>query len=387
MRVSYVENQLGENTLHVVAAQGATLGAGDVVVTTFPVPASRWQRFAVYVDPDSAPATGAVTLEAGSDCSAGWPYVTPAPLPDGAIYCSYANSDTREVEFDLRGSTYTGGELSLINTTSMRGTFRGSPYADNFYGGPGNDSMSGAGGDDVIFGGDGDDWMLGGAGADSIDGEGGSDVIFGDEGADTITVDDDGRSDWVNCNNFDVTVQNTDNDPDNPPINRVFADKGLDRITDCGVDNAPVVSTYPVVGGAPRAGMPVTAQPGTWQGKALILSYAWFACPTADSAVPEWDDAPAGDCTEVFARDGVQGLTYRPAPSTVGKFLRLRATALNNAGFAVAVSEASEVVKASSPAPGTVRDLNAKASTGKKNGKKVLSIAVSWTAPWTSAPA
>lgn len=382
LTVSYVESGLSYNRLKVVAPPGAVLGPGDVVVTTFPV--SRWERFAVYVDPDSASLTVSVKLSPGVGCSERWPYQPPAPLPDGAVYCGYADSDSLEVEFDLQGSTYAGGELSLINTTSIDGALRGSPYRDQFYGGPGKDSVDGAGGDDVIFGGTGDDWLLGGEGQDTIDGEGGSDVIYGDAGADSITVDDDGASDWVNCNNFDKSVQNTDNDPDNPPINRVFADKGLDRVTDCGVAAAPVVLTYPSLADAPVVGEPLTATPGTWEGKALILSYSWFACPASDDTIPFFDGAPAGNCTEAFARDGEQGLTYTPSAATLGTFLKLRATARNNAGFAVAVSGPSEAV--TRVAPGPVRDLGAKLSAGRVQGKRTLAITVTWQAPLDPGP-
>ncbi|MEY3733494.1 MAG: hypothetical protein RL347_853 [Actinomycetota bacterium] len=384
LKVSYLESGLGYNRLQVLAPLGAVLGPGDVIVTTFPY--DRWERFGVYVDPESSSLTVSVKLSPGVGCSDQWPSTTRAPLPVGAIYCGYADSDSRDVEFDLRGSTYSGGELTLINTTSIDGSLSGSPFADNYYGGPGSDSVDGAGGDDVIFGGGGDDWLLGGDGRDLIDGEGGSDVIYGDAGADTITVDEDGEADWVNCNNFDRGVQNTDNDPDNPPINRVFADKGLDRVTDCGVAAAPAVKTYPTVSGIPVTGQPFSAKAGTWEGKALLLSYAWFACPTPTSAIPFLDDDDAGDCTEVAARDGDRGLTYTPKASDTGRYLVLRATARNNSGFAVAVSGYSGAVKGASLTPGPVRELSAKLAVTKVRGTRTLSVTVTWKPPVDPGP-
>lgn len=378
LKVSYLQTGFGNNRLQVLAPTGAILGAGDVIVTIVTV--SQMDRFAVYVDPDSAPPASAVKLEPGVGCTSGWPSTSPAPLPFGAVYCSYANPDSLEVEFDLTGSAYTGGELSMINTTLVDGALRGSPHRDVFYGGRGNDSVDGAGGNDVIFGGAGDDWLLGGAGADTIEGEGGSDVIYGDAGPDSIEVDDDkGITDWVNCNNFDPAVIGTDNDPADPPINTISAAK-TDRVTDCGEPGAPGNTTPPAFPGTAEVGVAYPASAGTWTGQALIMSYAWFACPRADAPIPFADDDDPGDCAAVFARDGQQGLTYTPRSSDAGKYLVLRSTARNNAGFWTVTTRSAAPV-AGKPTADAPTNVKAWVSKGRSRGRAAYFLNASWSPP------
>lgn len=373
--VSWTDNAFGPAEMAVTVFDPGALGPGEVVINS----TGNWISV--------APGTGGALLTPGQGCRFAVPDGQPASdYPQGtSVVCGFGVWSY--IRIDLQRSTYSGGDLLFASNARLGTSFLGSAHSDEFYGGPGSDSVDGAGGDDAIFGGDGDDWLLGGDGRDLIDGEGGTDVIYGDAGADTITVDEDGKTpDWVNCNNFDRAVQNTDNDPDSPPINRLFGDSGIDRITDCGVATAPVVKSYPTLSGKPTAGKALTAKAGTWEGKALILSYAWFACPTAEAAIPFDEVAPVGDCVEVAATDDDKGLTYTPRSNDVGKFLVLRATARNNSGFAVAASNVSESVKPASVTPGPVRDLRAKLAVTEVRGTRTLSVTVTWKPPANLGP-
>ena len=360
------------DSLDIEATNGAAVGPADVIVEQ-----EAANQMWVHIDRASA---ATPILTAGPGCTDG----SDLGL---SVYCSISLT-TVVVDIDLTNSQYAGGELIFVNKSTYPASFTGSPYADYFEGGGGADSMDGGGGAENLFGGDGDDWMLGGDGPDKIYGDNGNDTIFGDLGADYIDVEGGSaaEADVVNCNNFLPSVQNTDNDPAFPPINVVDFDKGRDRITDCGLPGAPTVVKEPSISGNPRLGTATTASPGTWTGDALRMSYAWFACPTADDTVPEFDEIPPGACAQVFAQDGVKGLTYRPKAADVGTFLRLRATARNNAGFAVAVSPASEQVLGATT-PGAVGDVTAKVKGVKgPNGRRYYSLRTTWSPPVDVGP-
>lgn len=380
--VSAPENFWGDTQLNISVRTGAMVGAGDLIITEYKK--SSWQAFHVYLDPDSG---SAMTLAAGEACSQGTPQGLP-PLPAGtSLMCDYIEQGSR-ITINLEGSEYAGGDFTVTNMTASPSSFHGSAFADYYQGGPGKDSADGDAGDDILFGGDGDDWILGGDGADRLDGEGGSDVIFGDLGPDDITGDGDKRAgDYINCNNMDPLVANTDNDPDNPPVNTVSYDTGVDKIVDCGMPGAPTVAEAPSIPGTPQAGLPVVASPGTWTGKALVISYAWFSCPRADDTVPAFEDAPDGACTEAFARDGAPGLTFTPRTADEGRYLKLRAIARNNSGSAGVVSEPSAPVAAPSPTPGSVTALSAKITPGRKpSGKRFVTVTVTWSPPTDRGP-
>jgi hypothetical protein len=148
----------------------------------------------------------------------------------------------------------------------------------------------------------------------------------------------------VNCNSFNARDVGTNNDPANPPTNNVSFDRGLDRVTDCGVPGAPVATKAPALTGVPAVDRKYTASAGTWTGKGLIMSYTWFYCPTATDWVSFTEDPSDSTCFEVHAGEGAAGLTYKPKPKDRGGFLKLRSTARNNAGFWTVVSSASPAV-------------------------------------------
>lgn len=286
----------------------------------------------IYLDPD-VPST--LVLTPGPGCRA---VGSKALTCDGAI---------NRVRIDLWAVSYTDTPVvfAVTENTVINTTFWGSAFADEFYGGPGSDRIRGGVGADVLFGGDGADSIFGGPGADVIDGEGGKDVIFGDAGPDSITADDDGGAvDLVNCNNFHARDIGTDNNPAKPPTNNVSFDRDLDRVTDCGVPGSPGVTKAPAFTGVPAVGRNYTSSAGTWTGRGLAMSFAWFSCPRANDWVPPTDDDVPGECTKVLARDGTSGLTYKPKASDQGKFLKLRSIARNNAGFWTVTSDASPAV-------------------------------------------
>lgn len=366
-----VLTDMNDSNLQISVTNGAAIGPGDVVFEYMEVLGQDLAR--VYIDADSAASR---MLTAGEGCK---------DEKEGlSVLCTLTRGRPENVSVDLAKSEYSGGDLVFVNDSYIPMSFAGSEFADYVQGGTGADSIDGRGGADSLFGGDGNDWILGGEGPDKIYGEDGNDTIFGDLGADYIDVEGGPASeaDVVNCNNFLPAVQNTDNDPARPPNNVVDFDKGVDRITDCGLPGAPTVLTVPSLTGVPRVGVAATASPGAWTGKALRMSYTWFACPAVDDTVPEVDEAPAGACTEVFARDGDKGLSYTPTAADLGTYLRLRATARNNAGFAVAVSPASAKTVIPSATPGVVRNLAAKVSSVKlPSGKRAYTLLTTWSPP------
>lgn len=310
-----------------VTVQGhGMLPPGDVVID------GTSTSVDIYLDPD-IPST--LPLTAGPGCRA---------VGSRALTC---DGKIDSIRIELWTISYSGTPVvfAVTENTPIETRFYGSPFADEFYGGPGSDWIRPGWGNDVIFGGAGDDWIFGGAGADVLDGEGGEDVVFGDAGPDTITADEDGGAvDLVNCNNFHSRDVGTNNDPANPPTNSVTFDRGLDRVTDCGVAGAPGVTKAPAFTGVPTVGRNYTPSAGAWTGRGLTMSFAWFSCPRANDWVPFTDVDVPGRCTKVLARDGVSGLTYKPTASDRGNFLKLRSTARNNAGFWTVISDASPAV-------------------------------------------
>ncbi len=302
------------------------LPPGDVIIDGTSTSAD------IYLDPD-IPSTLALT--AGPGCRA---------VGSRALTC---DGPVKAIRIDLWTVSYAQNPVvfAVTENTLINTTFWGSPFADEFYGGPGSDRIRGGGSGDVLFGGDGDDNIFGGSGPDLLDGEGGEDVVFGDAGPDSITADDDGGAvDLVNCNSFNARDVGTDNNPANPPTNNVSFDRGLDRVTDCGVPGAPGVTKAPALTGIPAVGRNYTPSAGTWTGKGLVMSYAWFSCPRASDLVSFTDDPSDSTCIEVHAGVGAPGLTYKPTASDRGKFLKLRSTARNSAGFWAVVSDASPAV-------------------------------------------
>lgn len=320
-----------------VQAPASIVPQGDIVLT------GSASTLYVYVDPDSQ---SALTLSPGGGCQEG----SPPGIEAGAgtaVVCS-GRFDLVTINLMLASFPQGPAAFAIGDSLTLPINFFGSFDRDEFYGGNGPDVILGYGGDDAIFGGGDDDSLFGGDGADTIDGERGSDTIFGDAGADDITADDDARAvDWVNCNNWLPGVIGTNNPPGPGPYNDVSFDKGADRITDCGEPGSPAVKTAPRLSGVPTVSRAYTAMAGEWTGQALKMSYAWFSCPNADDSVPFLEEDPAGKCAQVQAKDGAPGLTYTPKASDVGKVLKLRSTARNNAGYWTVVTPASpKVVRA-----------------------------------------
>ena len=319
-----------------VSVSGGTLSitaSGQIAPGDLEI-AGNASQIKVYVPEEG---TGPVTLTPGSGCA----------TSGTGVACQPSGGSFQAITISLMLASFTSGPLAIAvtDTTSIPVTFSGSVDRDEFYSGSGSDTILGYGGNDALFGGEGDDAVFGGDGADGIDGEGGSDTVYGDAGPDDITAEGDGKApDWINCNNSMPGVVGTNNDPANPPTNDVSFDKGADRITDCGEPGAPGVTTPPALSGTPTVGQNYEASAGVWKGKGLIMSYAWFACPMFDDIVPMSDEEAAGACAQVFAKDGTPGLTYKPQAADKGKFLKLRSTARNNAGFWTVVSTASPAV-------------------------------------------
>ena len=320
-----------------VQAPNASLPPGDVVVT------GSASTVYVYVDPESQ---SSLTLNPGSGCQAGGP--AGVDLPAGtAVTCS-GGFDLVNISLMLASFPQGPAAFAIGESTTLPVNFFGSFDKDEFYGGGGSDVVLGYGGNDNLFGGGDDDAIFGGDGADTIDGEDGGDTIFGDAGADDITADGDSKAvDWVNCNNWLPGVIGTNNPPGPAPYNDVTFDKGADRITDCGEPGSPGLTLPPALRGVPTVGKAYTAVAGTWTGQALKMTYSWFSCPGVDDTVPYLEEDPAGKCAQVQTKDGAAGLSYTPKASDLGKNLKLRSTARNNAGFWTYVSTASpKVVKA-----------------------------------------
>ena len=100
-----------------------------------------------------------------------------------------------------------------------------------------------------------------------------------------------------------------------------------------GIQNGlPVNTALPEVTGAPYVGVPVSAANGTWESfrGAVSYSYQWMGCNSSgESCLPLW---------------GATSSTFTPEPSQVGKTLRVRVTARNEAGESTAESAPSTAV-------------------------------------------
>jgi hypothetical protein len=87
----------------------------------------------------------------------------------------------------------------------------------------------------------------------------------------------------------------------------------------------PSNTTPPTISGTPQAGQMVVASPGSWRGtQPLSFAYQWRRC-----------DRDGGSCADIA---GANGSSYRLGSADLGTTLRVRVTASNAAGSAVAVS-------------------------------------------------
>jgi Ig domain of plant-specific actin-binding protein len=88
----------------------------------------------------------------------------------------------------------------------------------------------------------------------------------------------------------------------------------------------------PTIAGAPVRGVSLTAAPGTWSGTPPpSFSYRWERCRS--------------DGTRCSSLSGATRTTYTPTGKDIGRALRVRVTARNTAGTAVAFSKPTAVVQ------------------------------------------
>jgi GH25 family lysozyme M1 (1,4-beta-N-acetylmuramidase) len=135
---------------------------------------------------------------------------------------------------------------------------------------------------------------------------------------------------------------------------------------------APLLSTPPTIVGAPQAGQPLAAVPGTWEGgKPLTFAYQWRLC-----------DAAGATCTSIA---GATGETYRPASTDVGHALKVIVTATSAGGAATATTTPSATVSSAGTAPGA-RPANVKPPQilGTAQDGQILTTSVG---TWTGSPA
>jgi hypothetical protein len=137
----------------------------------------------------------------------------------------------------------------------------------------------------------------------------------------------------------------------------------------------PVAVTAPAVAGGTYLGWTLTAVPGAWTGAPpLAFSYQWERC-----------DAAGGACTDVV---GATATAYQLGPDDLGLTVRVRETAVNEAGSASAASAPAGPVidPGDPPAPlspptiaGIVRvDQTLTAAPGTWSGTEPIAYAYQW---------
>jgi len=98
----------------------------------------------------------------------------------------------------------------------------------------------------------------------------------------------------------------------------------------------PQNTKLPAVTGTAQVGQTLTAQEGNWSGtNPIAYAYQWLRC-----------DAQGANCVAIT---GATAKTYVVAAADLGKRLRVRVTARNAAGTAVATSGATAAVTATAP--------------------------------------
>jgi hypothetical protein len=101
---------------------------------------------------------------------------------------------------------------------------------------------------------------------------------------------------------------------------------------------APRNTTPPSIGGVPREGQVLTADPGAWSGSVPIqFSYRWRRC-----------DTRGGACVDLRETSR----NYRLGANDVGRTLRVVVTATNGTGSATAVSNPSGTIAGAAPPAG-----------------------------------
>lgn len=128
---------------------------------------------------------------------------------------------------------------------------------------------------------------------------------------------------------------------------------------------APVNTSAPVVSGSPVVGVATVASVGTWDGNPTPdLSYQWQKCPSSV------------DMARCAAISGANSASYTPVIADAGAFLRIKVTATNMSGSAVAYSSVSSSYPvASRPAVGTAPTLTG----GITQGTTLTATKGTWT--------
>jgi len=109
--------------------------------------------------------------------------------------------------------------------------------------------------------------------------------------------------------------------------------------------DAPTNSAEPTITGIPSLGQTLTAAPGTWTGSPTF-AYQWVRCPTSGGAEDGSDCAVIG---------GASTTAYVIASADVGSRLRVRVTASNAEGSALAASNATSTISGQAGPPNTAR--------------------------------
>jgi hypothetical protein len=106
---------------------------------------------------------------------------------------------------------------------------------------------------------------------------------------------------------------------------------------------APSNTAQPTVTGTPSLGQTLTAAPGTWTGSPTF-AYQWVRCPASGGA------SDGSDCAVI---GGASTTAYVVSSGDVGSRLRVRVTASNADGSAIAASNATDVVSGQAGPPNT----------------------------------
>lgn len=109
----------------------------------------------------------------------------------------------------------------------------------------------------------------------------------------------------------------------------------------------PANTTQPTISGTPTVGSTLTATQGTWTGSPTSFAFQWVRCP-ASGGLPN-----GSDCAVI---GGATTQAYIVSSADLNARLRVRVTASNADGSAVAASNATTAVTAASRPPARVAD-------------------------------
>ena len=140
----------------------------------------------------------------------------------------------------------------------------------------------------------------------------------------------------------------------------------------------PANMTQPTVSGTPTVGSTLTATQGTWSGSPTSFAFQWVRCPVS-GGLPD-----GSDCAVV---GGATTQAYVVSTGDTGSRIRVRVTASNADGSAVAASNATSTVAAASQPPartaepritGTVRVGSTLTATPGQWSNNPTSFAYQW---------